>query len=372
MNRLFFVILFLSCCSVLFAQNLVPNGSFEEYATCPEDFSTLQYIPYVANWDSPSKGTPDYFNACSYKSGVPLNLVGYAEAFHGNAYMGIIACMQQLDRNQIAYREYIRVELSDTLQKDKLYVASMQVRLGQSSVVSCGGMGMYFSANPMNSNQSFNYPVKPQIIFSENKIINDKDVWTQVCGTFMASGGEKYLIIGNFLSDQEIPYKEWDENLIQTQNINPAAYYYIDEVKVLKYNDTLNFVCEGLEVKIPEYFKGTLEPDTKMVLKNLYFEVDKAIILKESFYELDQLAFELKRKSHLKITINGHTDSTGNEEYNQKLSEDRASAVRNYLLEKGVSKFRIITNGFGATQPIAENSTDEGKQLNRRVEIEAN
>jgi outer membrane protein OmpA-like peptidoglycan-associated protein len=372
LRQFYISILFILLCFGLTAQNLVPNGSFEDFTVCPEDFSSQQYTPYVSKWDSPNRGTPDYFNACSYKCGVPTNWVGNADAFHGNAYMGIIGCMQQLDRNQIAYREYLRVELIDTLRKGTLYLASMQLRLGESSSVSCNGMAMHFTSNPMNSVQTYNYPVTPNVLFQANKIIDNKATWTQVCGTFEAHGGERFLIIGNFLSDQQLKYKEWDENLIRSQTILPSAYYYVDDVKVLEYTDTLDYVCEGLDVQIPEPFMGTLEPDSKMILKNLYFEVDKAVILKDSYHELDQLAFELKRKSHLKIAIYGHTDNTGNPEYNHKLSEERALAVRNYLLEKGVSTFRMTTQGFGATQPIADNDTEESKQLNRRVEIEVN
>lgn len=372
MRKLYFPIFLIQFWFVLPAQNLVPNGSFEEYTLCPEDFTTHKYTPYVSNWESPNRGTPDYFNACSQKCGVPLNWVGYAEAYHGNAYMGIIGCMQQMDRNQIAYREYLRVELKDTLKKGTLYLASMYVRLGESSSVSCNGMGMYFSTNPMNSGQTYNYPVKANISMSGNHIIDDKSLWTKVCGTFEAQGGERFLLIGNFLSDQQMTYKEWDENLIRSQTILPSAYFFVDDVRVVEYSDTLDYLCEGIVVRIPEPFIGTLEPDSKMILKNLHFEVDKALILKESYHELDQLVDELKRKSHLKIAIYGHTDNTGNTEYNNQLSKERAIAVRNYLLEKGISSFRIKTQGFGSIQPIAGNDSEEGKQLNRRVEIEVN
>jgi len=117
-------------------------------------------------------------------------------------------------------------------------------------------------------------------------------------------------------------------------------------------------------------FDGSLIPNKKMVLKNLYFEFDKAVILPSSFYELDQLAALLLHKTQLKLHIYGHADASGSEEYNQTLSEERATAVRNYLLAKGVSRFRILTTGYGSSKPVSDNDSEEGKQQNRRVEIE--
>lgn len=361
---------FIIFCATAFGQNLIPNGSFENYTNCPEEYVTQQQINTVADWDSPTKGTPDYFNSCSYKCGVPYNWVGNAPAYDGKAYMGIIACMRQIDRNQIAYREYIRVELSDTLQKGMNYYASMQIRLGQSCVVSCNGLGMFFSENTLTSYATINFPVKADVAYNDDNIISTKEGWTKVCGSFIAAGGEKFLLIGNFLSNQQMEYKEWDENLIPTPNISPMAYYYIDDVKVEVYSDTANYYCEALQINVPVDFEGKLDSKKRMVLKNLYFETDKAIILKESFFELDQLAYELRQNITIKLAIYGHTDNVGTKEYNQKLSENRARAVRNYLLEKGVSKFRMTTKGLGDLKPIANNETEEERQLNRRVEIE--
>ena len=351
----------------LYGQNLVPNSSFEDYNTCPEYFAEDAYQSYVKVWDSPNKGTPDYFNACSQNAGVPRNWVGYAETFDGSAYMGLIACMEQLDNRQIAYREYIRVQLMETLEPGKKYYASMQVQLGLSSIAASNGLGMFFTDNSMQTYESMNYPVAPQV--SSVQVQQSKENWTQVCGTFEAQGGEYFLLIGNFLSNQDMKYKKFDENLIPTRHISPMAYYYIDAVEVHPYVDSLHQNCETKEEEPAIVYDGTLDTQKKMVLDNLYFETNKAVILPESYRELDQLAYELRKNQRLKLSIFGHTDDIGTDEYNQKLSEDRAIAVRNYLLKRGVSKFRMNANGFGSSQPIGSNETDKGRQQNRRVEI---
>ncbi|MBI9065820.1 MAG: OmpA family protein [Salinivirgaceae bacterium] len=348
-------------------QNLIPNNSFEEYHTCPEAYSANSYKSNVEFWDSPNIGTPDYFNVCSKVSGVPRNWMGYADAFTGSAYMGIIACMEQLDARQIPYREYIRIEVEDSLQKGVKYLASMQVQLGLSAIAACNGLGMYFSNSPSTSKESFNYPVKPQV-FYEDAIVNKQD-WTNICGVFVAKGDEKYVIIGNFLSNQEMKYTAFDENLLQTQYTSPMAYYYIDDVQLVVFDSLLHADCDLIPEK-PIVYNGVLQLDKKMILNNLYFEHDKAVILEESYHELDQLAYQLSINQKLSISIYGHTDNSGTDTYNKQLSDERANAVKHYLLRKGVSKFRMISKGFGSSQPIGDNTTEQGQQLNRRVEIE--
>ena len=77
----------------------------------------------------------------------------------------------------------------------------------------------------------------------------------------------------------------------------------------------------------------------------------------------------LKDKPDIKAEISGHTDNKGNDNLNKKLSQDRASAVMDYLVKKGVAKSRLLAKGYGKDQPSATNDTDEGRQLNRRVEM---
>lgn len=92
--------------------------------------------------------------------------------------------------------------------------------------------------------------------------------------------------------------------------------------------------------------------------------------LKADFYDvLDSVALVLKEYDKTIIAVAGYTDSTGSEAYNQKLSEDRANAVAKYLMSKDIVEARFETVGFGEKNPIADNSTEEGRTLNRRVEL---
>jgi len=104
-------------------------------------------------------------------------------------------------------------------------------------------------------------------------------------------------------------------------------------------------------------------------LGNVLFEFDKAVIRKEFEKGLDQLAEVLKKYPKLDIVVSGHTDSIGSKEYNQKLSELRAKAIADYLLQRGVSQDRISYIGYGDSRPVESNATSEGRAKNRRVEI---
>jgi outer membrane protein OmpA-like peptidoglycan-associated protein len=101
----------------------------------------------------------------------------------------------------------------------------------------------------------------------------------------------------------------------------------------------------------------------------LLFDVDKADIQTTTKANLDELAQTLKKYDDTNILVEGHTDATGEDSYNKKLSDKRAESVENYLVTNGVSDNRITTKGYGETQPVADNNTDSGRQQNRRVEV---
>ncbi|MFH1322162.1 MAG: OmpA family protein [Bacteroidota bacterium] len=109
---------------------------------------------------------------------------------------------------------------------------------------------------------------------------------------------------------------------------------------------------------------------TKIVLNNIFFDHDMATLRPESTSELNRLVNVMKDNPSIKIEISGHTDNTGSDAYNQKLSENRAKAVVDYLIQKSITTERMEYKGYGESVPIATNDTEEGKQLNRRTEFE--
>jgi outer membrane protein OmpA-like peptidoglycan-associated protein len=101
----------------------------------------------------------------------------------------------------------------------------------------------------------------------------------------------------------------------------------------------------------------------------LLFDIDSDELRSGTKEDLSEMAETLKKYDDTNILIEGHTDATGSEEYNQNLSEERASSVAGYLSELGVTDYRLITEGYGEEQPVADNDTETGRQQNRRVEV---
>jgi outer membrane protein OmpA-like peptidoglycan-associated protein/tetratricopeptide (TPR) repeat protein len=108
---------------------------------------------------------------------------------------------------------------------------------------------------------------------------------------------------------------------------------------------------------------------SKIVLKNIFFDFDKATLRPESTNELQRLTKLLNDVPTLKIEISGHTDSKGANDYNKTLSDNRAKAVVDNLIKAGISTNRLVFKGYGEEQPISTNETEEGRQLNRRTEF---
>jgi outer membrane protein OmpA-like peptidoglycan-associated protein len=102
---------------------------------------------------------------------------------------------------------------------------------------------------------------------------------------------------------------------------------------------------------------------------NIQFEFNSDVLKTESIQALDHAVAEMRKDSSVKFILNGNSSAEGTPEHNMSLSVDRANAVKSYLVNAGISASNFTVKGYGATKPIASNSTDEGKAQNRRVEI---
>lgn len=135
----------------------------------------------------------------------------------------------------------------------------------------------------------------------------------------------------------------------------------------------LAVVCLFLSVKANTNAKHTKSNSISSaaiiaLAKNVEYDFDKATVRDDYYSNLDQLAKQII-KENFAVSLKGYADSIGAYKYNWVLSDKRASAVKDYLVSKGVKQSRIITTPFGSTEPVASNETAEGRQQNRRVEI---
>ncbi|MBK8703843.1 MAG: OmpA family protein [Saprospiraceae bacterium] len=165
-------------------------------------------------------------------------------------------------------------------------------------------------------------------------------------------------ITGQFVAT--VPDKVKVGYYVAKDNYTPIAGY-IDPTK----ETTAISVDKPMVLMTPEQMK---ENNVALPLNNLFFETAKYDIQPQSYPELDRLV-QWVQQYNLKISILGHTDDVGAEQSNQSLSNNRAQAVRDYLVSKGCPADHISAQGFGESQPVSTNDTDEGRAQNRRVEI---
>ncbi len=145
-------------------------------------------------------------------------------------------------------------------------------------------------------------------------------------------------------------------------NVNKEGYLFHSE----------NFAMEEYSADKPFLISVPLSKfkvGEKVILKNVFFDTDKFNLKSESKAELNKLIALLKKQAGLKIEIGGHTDNTGNKKANQILSQNRAKAVYQYLIDNGIDAGRLSYKGYGDSKPIADNATEEGRSQNRRTEF---
>lgn len=228
------VILCLLVTQLSCAQNLIPNGGFETFTLCPDNFDQLYR---ATGWVNPNTWSPDYFNRCAIGGigtiGVPLNDFGNQQPHGGDAYVGIgIFCGWPSN-----VREFIQIRLTRPLEAGTCYYLEMYVNIGEFySKYTTDDWGAHFSVLPQ-SMQSLT--VTPQIINATGNYPNFSN-WKLSDGFFYASGGEEYITIGNFKTDANT-----DTIPIPSNSIWSDIYMYIDDVSLT--------TCTN--VKLPEYEK---------------------------------------------------------------------------------------------------------------------
>jgi len=143
---------------------------------------------------------------------------------------------------------------------------------------------------------------------------------------------------------------------------------YADKHASVSDNLDLTTVAEYKEI-IRDLYLVPIEVGTTVRLNNIFFDVAKATLRPESYPELDRLAGLMTQNGRMQIELSGHTDNVGADDANLKLSEERAKTVTDYLIGLGVATDRVVVKGYGEIKPLTTNDTDEGRQLNRRVEF---
>jgi gliding motility-associated-like protein len=248
--RVLFALFFVLAAFDVFSQNLVVNPSFETYSACPVGPSELDKAtpwrdPFI-NLVGDTCSTSDYYNACSpfgsMGVGVPANILGSQAARTGDAYAGIIIyegiSLLPGDCSSLGgsgWREYVMGEFTSPLIAGQTYCISFWVSLADNVKWGSNSFGVHLSNTPVlvdcatvgaNSDLG-SYGITPQLTYSGPAIMNTTG-WTQLQWNYTATGGENYIVIGNFNGNTTTNYE-----CSNADAMNPYAYYYIDDVSVI-------------------------------------------------------------------------------------------------------------------------------------------
>ncbi len=338
-------------------ENIVPNPGFETYSGTPIGwfYKGQHFTDVMKYWDSATAASPDVFGP---KVRVPAHWAakgfGKQSPHLGESMVGITS--YGCEEGKPHCREYIQIQLKEPLVIGQGYYAEFYVSHLPRSI-QVNNIGMYFSEVKLNVKTDGYLDYTPQVVAKEI-LSAPEHKWIKVSGTFIADSEANYMLIGSFSPDsltlKNIPFN----------NCLNYAYYYIDDVVLKK---TTPFV--KVPIKENDLCCITVEEGKIIQLRNIFFDTDKAELLPMSFVELNKLLNLMQENPNMVIEIRGHTDSQGEDNYNIYLSRKRAKAVVEFLNENGISNARTRYKGYGNSQPIATNQSEEGRQLNRRVEF---
>ncbi|MDY6802080.1 MAG: hypothetical protein SVU94_12775 [Bacteroidota bacterium] len=242
--RILFILLAVVSFSVnLFAQNLVPNPSFEVYDECPYDMTIYPQKKLIPHWYMPNRGTSDYFNSCTnLQVSVPTNFIGNLWAYDGHAYAGIVLLEMHVEdtagKKDQNYREYLQTEIKRPLLKNHYYLVKLHYAVATYSTYAVNRLGIYFSKEQIKNRRTYQtLEYDPQVVIPEDTILTETNIWYTLYDTIKASGGEKYITIGNFYLDKKTDFAKLDISQFNLPlqdhiNNNGLAYYYIDMVSV--------------------------------------------------------------------------------------------------------------------------------------------
>lgn len=371
------------------AQNLVVNPSFEQIkpdaVVVPCEFTQYSYdFPRrAATWGGFRDGTPDLLRAAE-------NCDWLLQVHTGEQCLGIITYLPAEDVGQRSdFHEFVQGQLSAPLKPGQKYRLECWVR--EDSVVAkahlakvydpqtpvipvrSGNLGFCFSVLPFGLRDISPSAIavsklRPQVNFTET--IATGGAWAKLSTTFVPDQPFQHFTVGNFFLDKMTANDLSAEAHKKIEQKNTALAAPVDKIKRVTYLciDDIFVALENPPPPPASLEKALLKDKKYTFSAGLLFDSGKAELRPEAGAELDSLLAFLQKFPDVVLGISGHTDDVGTEEDNLDLSERRAKTVQEYLEIKGIRSDHLRSRGFGETRPVADNSTESGRQANRRVE----
>ncbi|WP_207497307.1 OmpA family protein [Aridibaculum aurantiacum] len=348
------------------AQNLVANGSFEDRNVCTEYNAACApegwfFIPRYVDM-SPVKHK-NHFESVSF----------------GNLIRGHYI------------RNYIYTKMLCTLQPGKQYRLSMSVQVPKNP---------FQYLHVWLGNEEPGKPGKEKVVYEPaftilpDSIHRTRKKWHQLSYTFTANGGERFIMLGNFSK------KPLDRTVLEFGNNRGDVLYNLDNISLAAVEPTTNG-CEEYAAVLRQVYEQnhrhparlidpvkadtavskvfdlepTIQPEPALpafdtlVVPDLLFDFNSSRLNPAFRKVMDSIVNVMRKKRFSAIQVVGHTDNIGSEEYNRRLSIDRAITIKGFLVQEKFSAGLISISGRGKSEPVATNDTPEGRQRNRRVEI---
>ena len=365
--------------------NLVQNGSFEEMDKKPK---RLGKIDAAAGWISPTGVRADVFVDGKFEEiGVPMNVYGKESAKEGENYAGITV----YSFGQKIPRSYATVKLNSPMKKGMKYCVEYYVSLAECSKYAINSVSAKFSKKSYGTDTKLPIYDEPSISPFSDDAITARYNWTKVCGIYKADGGERWLTMGNFMSDENTKGssvrmkkdKDWDFKVDEIA----ASYYYIDDISVRLLDEEKGDKCacdygQEMETYSTTVYERSVVLNDEMSVNEiieayqLFFAFGKDKLSTEGKDALEFITGIMKENADIVLQINGHNnvqeDLVGKKnDYYADMDVKRIGAVMKYFIDAGIDESRLMSNPKGAEYPNGDINSMDDEDLrmakNRRI-----
>jgi outer membrane protein OmpA-like peptidoglycan-associated protein len=358
--------------------NLVLDASFEvTEVKLLKGYNQL--TTFLKSWSSPNQTSADLYNNMvkSTKVSVPKNDYGTEEPIDGSSYAGFRAFTKDPKKS----RTYLQAKLAKKMTKDKLYCVRFNVSLADLSKWGVNNVGVFISDRKIQNTTDNALTFIPHITEKTNKSITTMEGWETICGTYLATGKEEYIVIGCFGTEDNLRLEKVKKPASQEGVVMADVYYYLDNVEIMEIEAQSQCFCGKTEDRDPDliYSRSTakgidMKPEQVVAATAVWFSFLSAEIPNMFESELQDIVTIMKNDPDMKIELVGHSELDEINEakinrYYLGLAQTRAEAVKKFFVDAGIEGSRIMISSKDNTVPASTKTTPLGKAQNRRVEF---